>query len=280
MHLRVEHIVRYLTHTQQLAYSLRMLDRGGTNQDRLPLGVKLRHLVGRRDIFLLRRLIDGIRLVDADHRPVCRDHDDLEPVYLLEFFRLGERGAGHTGELLVHAEIVLQRDCRERLILASHLHALFSLDSLVKTVRIAAAEHQAPRKFVYDDDLAVLDDVMDVTLEEVMRLKRLHDLMRERGVREVCEEVRQFHDALGLGDTLLRQREVALLLVKLEVRALHQLAGNSVSHAVGFGIVLRGAGDYQRRPRLVYQYRVDFVDDAEIMAALYLLLLLDRHIVA
>ena len=88
------------------------------------------------------------------------------------------------------------------------------------------------------------------------------------------------HDALGLRDARLGKREVALLLVHLEVRALDQLASHGVGDAVWLRVVLRRAGDDERRPRLIYQYRVNFVDDAVVVAALHLLRLLYRHVVA
>ena len=187
---------------------------------------------------------------------------------------------GHARELLVHAEVVLERNRRERLVFAAYAHALLRFDRLVQTVGVAASEHQAAREFVDYDYLAVLDDVVHVTLEQMVRLERLHDLVRERRVCEVGEEVRQLHDALGLRDARLGQREVALLLVHLEVRALDQLASHGVGDAVWLRVVLRRAGDDERRPRLVYQYRVDLVDDAVVMPALHLLRLLYRHVVA
>ena len=84
-------------------------------------------------------------LVLAHHRHVRRDHDRLEVVDLLELERLGVRRAGHAGELAVHAEIVLERDRRERLVLALDRHAFLRLDRLVQAVGPAAARTSAGR---------------------------------------------------------------------------------------------------------------------------------------
>ena len=46
-------------------------------------------------------------------------------------------------KLLVHAEIVLEGDRGERLILALDLHAFFGFYRLVQTVRPAPARHRA-----------------------------------------------------------------------------------------------------------------------------------------
>ena len=239
-----------------------MLYRGGADQYRLPLRVVFGYLVGCRRVFFLGCLVDRVGVVLAYHRLVRRDDYDVEAVNFLEFLGLRLRRAGHARELLVH---VLERNRRERLVFAAYAHALLRLDRLVQAVGVAASEHQSARKLVDYHYLAVLDDVVNVALEQMVRLERLHNLVRERRVCEVGEEVRQLHDALGLRDARLGQREVALLLVHLEVRALDQLASHGVGDAVGLRVVLRRAGDDERRPRLVYQYRVDLVDDAIAM---------------
>ena len=67
---------------------------------------------------------------------------------------------------------------RERLVLALDLDLLLGLDRLVQAVAPAAAGHQAAGELVDDDDLAVLDHVVDVALEERVRAQRLVDVVR------------------------------------------------------------------------------------------------------
>ena len=74
----------------------------------------------------------------------------------LELLLLGLGGAGHAGELFIHAEVVLEGDGGQRLALALHLHALLGLDGLMQAVGVAAADHQTAGELVHDDDLAVL----------------------------------------------------------------------------------------------------------------------------
>ena len=137
--------------------------------------------------------VDEIGILDAGQRPVRRDDDDVEVVDLRELFGLGVGRAGHAGELLVLAEVVLEGDRRERLVLALDLHlgvlavVLLGLDRLVQTVAPAAARHQPAGELVDDDDLAVLDHVVDVELKQRVRAQRLVDVMLEVGVLEVVE---------------------------------------------------------------------------------------------
>jgi hypothetical protein len=62
-------------------------------------------------------LVDEVVLVFADHRRLVGIDDDVELVDLHELVGLGHRRAGHAGELVVHAEVVLERDRGERLVL-------------------------------------------------------------------------------------------------------------------------------------------------------------------
>jgi hypothetical protein len=83
-------------------------------------------------VLLVLRQVDQVLHVLADHRLVGRDHDDLEAVDLLELVGLGVRRARHAGELLVHAEVVLEGDRRQRLVFLLDRHTLLGLDGLVQ----------------------------------------------------------------------------------------------------------------------------------------------------
>src|SRR5690242_18908323 len=83
----------------------------------------------------------------------------------------GPGEAGHHRELAVRAEVVLERDRRERLVLALDRHPFLRLDRLVQPVAPAPADHQAPGELVDDDDLglavfALLDDVVLLAVVE------------------------------------------------------------------------------------------------------------------
>ena len=77
------------------------------------------------------------------------------------------------GELVVHAEVVLERDRREGLVLLLDAHALLGLDRLVQALRPAPALEDAAGELVDDLHLAVDDGVVDVALVERLGLQRL-----------------------------------------------------------------------------------------------------------
>ena len=142
-------------------------------------------LVQDRVVLLALGPVDDVRLFLARERPVRRHDDDVELVDLVELFRFGIRRAGHAGQLLVLAEVVLEGDGRERLVLALDLDLLFRLDRLVQAVAPSPSRHQAAGELVDDDDLAVLDHVFDVALEQRVRPQRLLDVVEQRHVRRV-----------------------------------------------------------------------------------------------
>ena len=111
----------------------------------------------------------------------------MQVVDLDELLLLRLRRAGHAGELLVEAEVVLQRDRGERLVLLLDPDALLRLDRLVEALAPAAAFHDAAGELVDDLDLAVLDDVVDVALVQRLGLERLDQVVDELDVPRVVE---------------------------------------------------------------------------------------------
>ena len=235
-------------------------------------------------VFLLDRPIDLVVLVLARDRHVGRDLDDLEVVDLLELVGLGRGRAGHAGELLVEAEIVLEGDRGEGLVLGLDLHPLLRLQPLVQPFRIAPARHHAAGELVDDHDLAVPDDVVLVALEQRVGAQRLVDVVDDRRVVGVVEAA--LLEGAGLAQHLLHalvaglgQRHRALLLVEVVMRAV-EARDQLVDRDVEVGAVVDRPRDDQRRARLVDQDRVDLVDDAVVVPALHHVGELVLHVVA
>ncbi len=215
----------------------------------------------------------------ADHRLVRRDRGDAELVDLVELVRLGERRAGHAGELLVQAEVVLDRDRRDRDVLGLDLHALLGLDGLVQALRPAPALHDAAGELVDDLDLAVEHDVLDVALVQRLGLERLHEVVDELAVLGGVQ-VLDLERALDLVHALLARRDRLALLVDLVVVGHAQAAGDLRERVVRVRRLLGRARDDQRRARLVDQDRVDLVDDRVGVRALDALVDVRRQVVA
>ena len=182
-------------------------------------------------------------------------------------------------ELVVHAEVVLERDRREGLVLLLDLHALLGLDRLVQALRPAPALEDAAGELVDDLHLAALHDVVDVLLEQLLRPQRGLQLVHEVLV-DVLVEVVDAERLLHRGDTDLGGYDGALGLVDLVVVVALQTLHDGRELDVQLLRVVGAAGDDQRRAGLVDEDGVDLVDDGEGMAALHLVLARDGHVVA
>ena len=260
-----------------------------------PVRVALLDLVDDGGPLAVLGLVDLVVAVVADHRPVRGDLDDLELVDLHELGGLGERRAGHARELVVAAEVVLVGDRGDGLRLLLDRHALLGLDGLVEALRPAPALEDAAGELVDDLDLAVDHGVVDVLLVELLGLQRLLEVVDHVAVLGAVEVV-DAEELLGLRDALLGHRHGLVLLVGLEVvvglpvlrLGLERLGLLARLHdlrelrelVIEVGGLLGLAGDDQRRARLVDEDVVDLVDDPEAVAALGLLLHLDREVVA
>jgi hypothetical protein len=86
------------------------LDARRANEHRLAALVGVLDLLHDRRVLVAPGLENGIVLVDPDAGLVCGNDLDGQPVDVVELRRLGFRRARHAGELLVHPEVVLDRN--------------------------------------------------------------------------------------------------------------------------------------------------------------------------
>ena len=147
--------------------------------------------------------------------------DDVETVDVAELALFGLRGTGHAGEMLVQAEEVLEGDRGERLVLAANLDAFLRFDRLMDAVGVAPAVHQAAGELVDDDHFAVLDDVLLIAMEEIPRLERGVELVRQLDVALLVQILNAEH-LLDLRDAGFRDRNGVRLLVDRVVLVLLQ----------------------------------------------------------
>ena len=155
-----------------------------------------------RLVLVLLRQVHEVRHVLADHRPVRRDHHHFQAVDLQELRRFGVGRAGHARELLVQAEIVLEGDRGNRLVLLAHAHAFLGLHGLVQAIGPAAARHGAAGELIDDDHLAIAHDVFHVALVDGMRAQRRIQVMHQADVGRVVQALALAQQAV-LGHQLL-----------------------------------------------------------------------------
>ena len=115
MELGVQHVVLDAAPLQHLREHLADLDADGTDQHRPAQLVLGDDLVDHGVPLALLGTEDEVGKVVPNHLPIRGDDDDLEAIDLAELLPLGLGSPGHAGQLVVHAEVVLEGDRRERL---------------------------------------------------------------------------------------------------------------------------------------------------------------------
>ncbi|MDT4853706.1 hypothetical protein FQZ97_879830 [compost metagenome] len=134
MLLGVQHLVWDLLEGQHTAQQLRVFHRGGTYQHRPAYTYHLIDLLYYRVIFLPYGFVNLIFAVIADNVSIRRNGDHIQLVDLPELRCLRLCRTGHTGQLVVHPEIVLQGNGSIGLGRVFHLHIFFGFYRLVKAV--------------------------------------------------------------------------------------------------------------------------------------------------
>ena len=177
-----------------------------------------------------------IGFIRADHRFVSGDHHHFETVDLLELECLGVRGARHSGQFCVQAEIILEGDGRDGLVFLANLDPLLGLDRLVQAVGPASPLHGAAGELIDDDDFALAHDVFDVALVQGMRAQRRVQVMHEADIGRVIQAL-----ALAQQPDLRHQLFDLLMAVFGERRLLGLFVHRVIARAVfGFCRTRRG----------------------------------------
>ena len=271
--------MRHAVLFQKLAQFLRLRNGRRTDKDRPPRGVNLVDRPGNRPVLRPLRLEDEIRFVDADHRLIRRHHDDRQLIDLKELilFRLGR--SRHSGELRVHAEIILEGDRRQRLGLALDLHALLRLDGLMEPVRVAAAIHQTARELIDNNDFLALYHIIAIPVHDRLRPERRREAVR---ILDVLRRVKILYvqHRFDFMHRLVAGRHRFLLFVDRVIDARLQRSHRLRHTGVYLGRLRARPGNDERRPRLVDEDTVHLVDDSEMKLALYHLIRGNDHVVA
>ena len=301
MLLGVEHLVRQLFFIQQLRDDLGVFDRGGTHQHRLTAFIAIPDVLDGGLIFFARGLVHPVKLVLTPAGTVGRHHHGLQPVDFLEFVGFGIGRSGHTRELAIQPEIVLEGDRRHGLVFWLDRHPFLGLDRLMQAFAPAPPAHQASGEFVHDHDFILLHHVVLVAVVQVFGPQRCIQVVHQRDIGRVIEggtfrdQPHLEQDTLGVLMTLLGQEHLATFFIQGEIARLDdafastgvgltllllQLRHSPVDGDVQAGVVFGLAADDQRRASLVDQDGVHLVDDGVIETTLHPVCHLVDHVIA
>ncbi|CAN4048641.1 hypothetical protein EJMLMN_EJMLMN_09525, partial [Dysosmobacter welbionis] len=117
MVLGVQQVVLDALPGQQAAEQLVLLNGHGTHQHGLALGVAVLDLLDDRSVLACLGLVHHVVVVVALVGPVGGDLHNVQLVDGAELLLLRHGGAGHAGQLVVQAEVVLEGDGGQGLVL-------------------------------------------------------------------------------------------------------------------------------------------------------------------
>ena len=170
MEFRIQHVVGNLAHLQHLAQHFGNFHRSRTDQYRTPSLDEFLNLFNNRFVFFTLRLIYTVVHVDTSHRTIGRNLHHIKLVNVPKLARLSHSRTCHTGQLVVHAEIVLQRNRGKRLRGSLHLHMFLGFHGLVQPVAPTASIHDTSRLLVHNLHLAINYDIFIVAVEHGISL--------------------------------------------------------------------------------------------------------------
>ena len=273
MLLGIQNVVCDAFLRKELGNALGVFNRGGTHQYGLTALLAVFDVLDDGRVLFVFRTEHLVLLIDADHLAIGGNHHRFQTVDVLEFVCFGVGRTGHARELLVHTEVVLERDGSHRLVFLTDFHAFLGFHSLVQTVRPAAAGHQTSREFINDNHFAVLNNVLLVTEKERMRTQRcvqmVHqdDVLRRVQARTIGNQTAFRQDLFDLFVPLFGEVHLMGLFINPIVAfpLFFSLAGeqrrNFVHSLVEVCVVVRGTGNDQRRAGFVNENRVHFVNN-------------------
>ena len=295
--LGVQHLVVDARFGQFAGNHFGFLDRDGTHQHRLAFGGTLADVFDDGADLLFLGHVHQIRHVLTDHRTVGWHHDGVQLVDRAEFEGFGIGGTGHPRQLLVQAEVVLEGDRCQRLVLVLDLHAFFGFHRLVQAVGPTAPLHGTAGVFVDDDHFAIFHDVVNVAGEQHVGAQRGGNVVHQHDVGRRVQRLALIHDA-GFHQHLFDQDQAAFGQVNLARLLIHrevpftlegvgvfffladQFRDQLVDLDVHLGAVFGRAGDDQRRTRFIDQDGVHLIHQRIVQFALHALFRAERHVVA
>ena len=126
-------------------------------------------------ILFASRLVHLVVRITTDHGLVGRNDDNVELVNVEEFRSFRFCSSRHARELLVHSEVILERDRGERLRIPFDLHPFLRFDRLMEPFGVPSSGQKPTGELIHDHDLAFLYDVFNVVFVEAIGLQQLQD---------------------------------------------------------------------------------------------------------
>ena len=156
-----------------------------TDQNRLACFMHFSNLIDNGTEFSILMHIHHIFQVLTSNGFVGRNFNDIDMINFRKFIRLCQAGTGHTGQLFVHTEEVLERHGSQGLGFTLNRDPFLCLNGLMQTFRIATPFHNTTGEFINNLHLIVVNNVIDIAAHGRTRLQGLIDVVHQFHMRRI-----------------------------------------------------------------------------------------------
>ena len=193
--------------------------------------------------------IHQIVMINADDRAIGRNDLYGHVVDLTKLRVLCHCRTRHTGELLIHQEVVLERNGCKSLIFFSNLNTFFCLNCLVKTLRVPSTFHNTAGKLIYNLNFTVHDNILLITMKHKLGFQRLLKMIDELS----CIVTINFHAkrALNFCKTCIRCGNGMLCLIHLKINLRNKPTNGSGKIPIGTCRLSARSRDNKRSTSLI-----------------------------
>ena len=169
--------MRNVSHLQHLAQKLADFNRCCTNQYRTTCITHRFDFINNGSILFACSLIYAIVKVVAGNRTVCWNFNNVKFVYIPEFPCFCTCCTRHTGQLVIHTEVVLQGNSCKCLCCSFNLDMFLSFNSLMQSIAPTTPFHDTSCLFVDNLYLTVHDNIFVVFIEHGVGFQQLLQCM-------------------------------------------------------------------------------------------------------
>ena len=175
--LSIQYLVRNATELEHTAQEFAHIDVGRTYQYGATCETHLLNLFDDSLILFALGLIDAVVHIDTCNGAVGRNFYNIEFVDVPELTSLCNSRTRHTSQLMIHTEVVLQRNRSESLRCSLYLYVFLGLNSLVQAITPTTAFHDTTCLFVDYLYLTVHYHILFIDAEHGISLQQLEDRM-------------------------------------------------------------------------------------------------------
>ena len=203
MEFGIQHAVLDSFTAQHSAEKFRSLNSNRTYKNRLLFCMGLLDSLNNRIEFLFFCHINSVFQVFTLYRFVGRDLNNVHSVNITELFFLSKRSTCHTAFFCIFVKEVLESNGCKSFALTFYLYMLLGLNSLMKSVRIAAARHDTSGKFINNQDLIVFYHIILISVHQVVGAESQNNIVldlqifRISKVFNIKKFLNLFHTALS-----------------------------------------------------------------------------------